>query len=123
MATARTRGAVGFGIGLFAGLGLKYLWEVFRLPGYGVIAYNQPIGTNPSGVPLYVGVDDIAGVAIGGGVAVVGRRANNATLSGMGVGTAVGVLLNKALEAQGAGIIPIACAPLMVGKIPDFTKC
>jgi hypothetical protein len=107
---------------MLAGFGLNYMWEAFRLPGYGVIAYNQPLGVSVTGGNIYLGADDVAQIILGGAVAVAGARTKNATLTGLGVGTAVGVATTKAFETQGVGIIPAACAT-KVGALPDLAKC
>jgi len=95
--------------GTFVGFGVNYLWEVFRLPGYGVEVV--PIGDGQ-----YLGADDLAEIAIGGVIAIAGsgiipKTTRNYHYVGLGTGIIAGTLLTKLFERKGSGVLPITFGP------------
>jgi hypothetical protein len=98
-------------IGWLAGMGLKFVWEVLRLPGYGVKLFK--IASNVAGHDTYFAADDTLLVLIGFAVIVIGRKDRETAM--FGVGLLLGIITLKAMEmfdATPAGIItPASFAP------------
>lgn len=116
---ASSRALVGGVLGVPVGFGIDYVWSAFRLPGYGQIV--APIGHRASGATVYLGVDDLLEIGVGGLLAIVGARSKNPTLTGLGVGAAVGVVATKIFETMGVAVVPAACGSKVT--LPDFTTC
>ncbi len=101
--TAGRRALIGLGVGVLSGLGLKYIWEAAKGPGYGSILFKVSDANNGT----YFGVDDAIGAGIGGAIALVGARKKDSMLTGVGTGTALGIVANKLLEVSGVTVCPI----------------
>lgn len=96
-------------IGWLAGMGLKYLWEVLRLPGYGIKLFQLPTTSHTN----FVGADDL-GLWILAFLIMAAGRGDRETI-GFGLGFLLGVLTSKLFEiydTNPAGIItPASFAP------------
>jgi hypothetical protein len=97
-------------IGVFVGLGLKYLWEVLRLPGYGIKLFILPKTSHDNSV----GADDLLLWLLALAVAFYGGTRDKKTLL-FGLGVLTGLLISKLFEIYDttpAGIItPASFAP------------
>jgi hypothetical protein len=97
-------------IGWLTGMGLKYLWEVLRLPGYGIKLFNLPATSHPN----TIGADDLALWLIGVLIIVANRKDRFTVL--FGVGFIAGLLTSKLFEVYDttpAGIITPASFALL----------
>lgn len=89
--------------GVFTGIGVNYLWEALRLPGYGVDVGIPPI-QGPVNL-VGIGVDDIIIAATGATISVYGWRTDSKEMIFLGAGIVGGLALTKVLEAYGKGAI------------------
>lgn len=96
-------------IGWLTGMGLKYLWEVLRLPGYGIKIFQLPSTSHTN----YLGADDLALLILGVAIILVAKR-DRETIA-FGLGLLLGIGTSKAFEVfdtTAAGIItPASFAP------------
>lgn len=104
MAKASSRALVGAGLGILTGMGLKYLWESFKGPGYGQALFAIP--TSPGQPTTFFGADDAAVSGVGAVIAAIGYKKRDAIVSGLGAGTVIGVFANKLLETQNVYVCP-----------------
>lgn len=93
---------IAFGEGVAEGLGLNYVWEALKLPGYGIGVIEGIQG--PVGV-VGLGADDLIELAIGGLVAAYGYKTKNTKRMAQGAGIMTGIGVTKLFEAYGFGSV------------------
>jgi hypothetical protein len=84
------------GEGILEGLGTKYVWMAFQLPGYGIGVISGIKG--PNGNIIGIGADDVLLYAVGAGIAIYGWRKGESEYIAQGLGFAGGVALEKIFE-------------------------
>lgn len=79
-------------IGVLAGIGANYLWEIFRLPGYGIKITDLPASSHPNAL----GLDDVLLMLVGFLIMIAGRKDRKTMM--FGLGWIIGVVLTKFFE-------------------------